>query len=465
MLNNKFFEDYKRGLDSIFASSPLFGNLAASLGKPIETLGDYRAFVAFNSETKNIEFHLDSKYISELTDDEIGAVIAHETYHVLLDHLNEKISGDYINLQVLNIAHECIINDGLSGNVGLELPENVVYGTDLYQEDFSIFSTKEAYNFIIEKLEEEDNSLNNKDTNFEDTKDSEFEKQESEEDSNQAISSGSCGGVQIDKEQFSAWKTAVADGINNATKEAKDKDVDIPTFVQDVLEDLSNDNESIIKNWSIKGSGVKESFYKEEIPFNWKSLLSKINPKINSFGKKKVKYSFQQPHRRMMSVYPKVILPSPMKEVNNEQKGDSIPTAIIVLDFSYSIPHEMIGKLVSMSESIPDDIIHSKLIAFSDSVYEFDPNTVKNIYRGSTNIDSVTNYVQEYSKKNNIEPYIICISDGDCYLKEDINKNWMNKNKNKWFWISTPNKLNVLNRHWSHISPKENIYKMEDFNF
>jgi hypothetical protein len=108
------------------------------------------ACVSFDPVKKVIRFEMNPDYISKLSDEEVGAVISHETYHVLLNHFSDLPDRKkYPNLKALIHAQECIINDGLFGNVGLELPNGVLSGPAMYQKDFALFSTKEGYDFIV----------------------------------------------------------------------------------------------------------------------------------------------------------------------------------------------------------------------------------------------------------------------------------------------------------------------------
>lgn len=145
-----FHDDYTRGFEVLSISAEVFARLSQSIGQPVPNADIPTACVSFDPVQKVIRFEMNPDYISKLSDEEVGAVISHETYHVLLNHFADLPDRKkYPNLKALIQAQECIINDGLFGNVGLDLPNGVLSGPEMYQKDFSLFSTKEGYDFIV----------------------------------------------------------------------------------------------------------------------------------------------------------------------------------------------------------------------------------------------------------------------------------------------------------------------------
>lgn len=145
-----FHDDYTRGFEVLSISAEVFARLSQSIGQPMPNKDIPTACVSFDPVQKVIRFEMNPDYISKLSDEEVGAVISHETYHVLLNHFSDLPDRKkYPNLPALIHAQECIINDGLFGNVGLDLPKGVLSGPEMYQKDFSLFSTKEGYDFIV----------------------------------------------------------------------------------------------------------------------------------------------------------------------------------------------------------------------------------------------------------------------------------------------------------------------------
>lgn len=145
-----FLEDYNRGFEILSISAEVFARLSQHIGQPVPNEEIPTACVSWDPARKIVNFEMNPTYISNLSDEEIGAVISHETFHVLLNHLVDiKDRAKYPDLKALIQAQECIINDGLFGNVGLSLPDGVLFGEEQFQTDFSLFSTKEGYDFIV----------------------------------------------------------------------------------------------------------------------------------------------------------------------------------------------------------------------------------------------------------------------------------------------------------------------------
>jgi hypothetical protein len=191
-----FLDDYTRGFEILSISAEVFARLSQSIGQPMPNKDIPTACVSFNPTTKAIHFEMNPDYIAGLSDEEVGAVISHETYHVLLNHLSDLPNRKkYPDLKSLIRAQECIINDGIFGNVGLQLPKGVLSGPELYQHDFSMFSTKEGYDFIVggeepqkDKNQSEDSSESDENSEKSSNSDASDSPENEENEDNQSAS-------------------------------------------------------------------------------------------------------------------------------------------------------------------------------------------------------------------------------------------------------------------------------------
>lgn len=309
-----FLDDYNRGYEVLSISAEVFARLSQSIGQPMPNKEISTACVSYSPETKVIHFEMNPDYIAGLSDEEIGAVISHETFHILLDHLSDLPDRKkYPNLKALIHAQECIINDALFGNVGLNLPKGVLSGVEIYQQDFSMFSTKEGYEFIVgdeessqgdssnsessNSSENSESSSNSDEANSQKDEDSKEDhsgggsKTESQDDSdatedgdsssgssdadsdsdesgdgeNSSVSSSSnsdseenepsdghmCGGIRVRDEDMQDFKDAVSDAINSAMSNFNPSEV--PSNVTDAIEKLSHEDGMSINSsgWSI----------------------------------------------------------------------------------------------------------------------------------------------------------------------------------------------------------------------
>lgn len=499
-----FMEDYKRGMESLFLSAPTFATLALSLGVPIANEeSNSRAFVSYNTEDKKINFNLQPSYIATLEDDEIGAVIAHETYHVLLGHLQESFSKDYPIYNVLLSAHECIINDGLEDNVGLALPDNVITG-EIYQHDFSFDTTREAYDFICKKQEipkndnsnqnddtesqksdDDDDTVDNdssgtKDTSDDDNSDqnndagenTETEDEKSENSQNGQNDNGqddsssvnSCGGIQISQDDFDNFAKAVTDAFINAQKE---KAIDEDDF-QDLIDNSSSDYKLDEISSYGNSSGAQVALKKSSgLALNWENLLARINPSVKDFGRAPEKTNWNRPPRRMSAIYPKIILPSVKKNDNlMKTSGNEIPTFLIFVDISYSIPRWIANKTIEMGLSVPRDKINARVFTFNNIVTEINLDHPPSYIRigGGTVFNSIVEKVEEVRIDKGKDPYVLVITDYEAYFSSS-KKRLFKEMGDKWFWMGIPNyhSYNIKRIKGFTNQKDENFYEIEDF--
>lgn len=190
-------EDYMRGLDAIHDYAPYFYRIMLFVGVPVENYQIPTAQVSYNPRDKKILFEINPDLVAEMSDEEVGFVIAHEAYHVLLNHLYESMDVDeYPDSKTLINAHEAIINDTVDGIIGLDAPQiGLIFG-QLFGTDFSGFSTREAYDWIAKQNEncEKDSGKNEQSGSGE-----ENSYKDSESDSDSSNSNGSSEQNQSEK--------------------------------------------------------------------------------------------------------------------------------------------------------------------------------------------------------------------------------------------------------------------------
>lgn len=419
------FEHYMRGLEYLFDVAPEFGRLAQILGIPEEGAPGETAQVEFTNG--KIKFSISVDYVENLTDEEVAGIIAHETYHVVLEHLDEMMSGEYDVEFYLVEAHECIINDSIPLNFGITMPEGLYSGPVKFDQDFSVFTTRQGYDFVEDFY-----------------KDNENEEDESEEDSasdesDSASGRGGCGGIYITPEEVEAFHEFMD---NELLEAGTDIDVDkLDSSIADRIEDLQDgDLQQTGVGFSIDPNNTDTHSFSASSPYymNWAQLLKIIDPKIMDKGKVKKKPNWARPNRSYMSVYPDVILPS--KNSNNKdgnRNGKNKPYVIIALDLSGSIPKELINHMVALADTLPQDIMTAVPVTWSDSVHEYyiDYQVVET---GGTDFNNLVRWVQNYSKENKVDPYVICITDGGFSNYSVINnKQWIDS---RWHMVGIDNR-------------------------
>jgi predicted metal-dependent peptidase len=506
-----FMDDYARGMDMLHLAARAFAVVASGIGYPIGNPAIPTAQVSVNLNSKRIEFEINPNFIHEMKDSEIAAVIAHETYHVLLGHLGEMADlENYPKREVLIDAQECIINDGLPGNVGFTTPAGTFRGLERHDQDFSIFSTQEGYDFILQKLEEE------ADEKASDPEDGEGESgagapgagapgsgsgkgEKSEDDPTDGGGSGSeeadgeagedeadggdghdhdasCGGPQVtgdgademsDEEIAEAIKKILGKAVDQAIDEMDAKGVDATPELEEMIEDLKDGGVTVSKTPNYGNPQAKDSFAVIDalsgVNMNWVELLKIINPQLKTSGRAKFKDSWHAPRRKMIHSYPQIVLPTRKRlDDPNEKKGDSLPTFVLALDMSGSIPERLLTTLASLAESVPHDKIKAFPITWSDNYKIFDTDRPREICRrGGTRISAVNEYAEKIRKEEGVDPYVLVITDGGFYMDNNMDRD---KVSDKWYWMAIESgdmrQLKSVTRGWTD---DEKIFDLKDF--
>ena len=536
--NAEFMDDYSRGMEMLRLANRAFGGFVSSLGYPIANESIPTAQVQVNFGEERIEFHINPHFIHELRDSEIAAVLAHEGFHIALNHLTEI--GDrveYPEHSVLVDAQECIINDGLPGNIGFHTMAGTFKGLERHDQDFSLFSSREGYDFIMSQRQQDqqedkdeqeqkssggsgegDGSGNSEksdkdpegtgpgeeEKDGDDKKDDEQDSTGSgdEEDSEQDGSaagdddsdgdqngdqdgdasqggeagsagsaagdgSGSCHGIVIvGDEDGNVDLDKLKEIIKNTVTKAMGSidTTQLPTDVQDALEELADEIGTPQPGYSL--GQPKDGFQTidrfSSMNVNWVQLLAEINPKLRDRGRPKHKDAWHAPRRRMLHSYPNVILPTSKRMDSPRGKGDSIPTFIIALDMSGSIPERLLTNLAAFAASVPPELIRAFPITWSDSFKIFDPERPREIVRrGGTTIQTVMNYANQVEKESKVRPYVLVITDGDYNIPYGWDKAEI---MDKWYWMGIQaHDRSRIQRSTGAWTKPERIFNLGDF--
>lgn len=477
-----FHSDYKRGLDAIYLYAPYFYKIMLHLGIPVANENIPTAQVNFNPHTKEILFEINPNLIESMTDEEVGFVIAHEAYHVLLNHLPElMMKEEYPQSETLVLAHEYISNDNVANVLGLDIPDTdfEIYLGKNIDQDFSMMSTREAYDVLAkdeektedDSVEQDDEKQNNSSSNSssngsdnsaadvsdkksespsgnndqqddekssedEDSSagyDSEGQDEDSDADSQPGDKVSYCAGPKISEENYDEFMKSIVDAVEKSYYDMKSNDEldDVPVEMQNIMSDYSKDVSFGIGN---DRSTMFMNTVDDNMNLDWKSLIAEINPKILSAGgPKKYKDVWHQPRRRMISSYPKVVLPARVEKKDGDDKGDEIPTFILALDWSVSIPDYLIAGLANLADTVPDKFVKVLPITWSNHYKEFDTVKRNMIIRGGTNIGAVYEYSQKVAKEIGRQPYVFVITDGQFHFKH-YETNSKKNIQDYWYW-------------------------------
>jgi predicted metal-dependent peptidase len=459
-------QDYRRGMKWLDEHQPFFTSFVVALGVPTITHTADTAEVRLNRERDELELALNPEWLADKTDAEAGAVLAHEAYHVLLDHFHELTQTTiFPNHTALVYAHECIINDSLV-NEFFSVPKEMFFGPELVGEDCSNLSTEEAYR-LFEHMADEQQSQSGAG-------------EAGEGDEGDA---GGMGGSGLPECPFKLVivddaAQELADRLDQAMIDAAHsgdvKPQDVPQELADRMAEIGLITDAAPRADARGfGAGSQQSAadilmeQNKSLNLNWVEILAQINPKImESAGdvRRQTKANWAAPRRKMAYAYPNVILPT-IKTIDDRDGNtpEKKPTVLLALDFSGSIPRNMTQVLALLARSIPKDLMDVHAYTFSTITVPFDPE-VKGYQRtasGGTDFSCVERVAKEMQAKDPQKnyPYVICMTDGEA----DFNSLKPNEQqlKEQWFWMATDNRgLQVMQRGygWGYGYNRQRIF-------
>lgn len=153
---------FREGLEELLFLNPTLGSMARAMGTPVWDSQQNTAYVTYDSNNKSIMFAFNPDFILQIPTEQVAAVIAHESYHVLLKHLDEfRMDHVYPNKDALQKAQECIINDTVENVHLLKLPDFVMRGKNIVGCDCSPYDTKTVYDMLNSEVDNTDSRSNN----------------------------------------------------------------------------------------------------------------------------------------------------------------------------------------------------------------------------------------------------------------------------------------------------------------
>lgn len=445
---------YRTAIDELLFLAPQLGHIARSMGFPVWDYNQETAYITYDASKRKIVFAVNPNFYATLNDDQATGVLAHETYHMVLDHLDEMLDKtNYPDAQALIKAHECIINDTIKINHMLELPEGVLTGPDLIGQELNHFTTFEAYKLFAQDSEQgvgEGESDSDADADGDDAGDG-------DSGGTGAFTAGACGGIQITEAEAKDFSDAL-DKLFKAA--AKDMGVTDEEFAQELTNTTAD-------GYTPTGAPVADATQYTPERMNWRKLLARINPKVLESGKKRarVRNNWTRYNRRMSAVYPTVIMPKVEAEKPKaSDDGDSLPVLVIALDLSGSIPRSLVKTLQGLLNEIPEELIRAYPCTWGSSLIPYDEEHNFRVAGGGTNIDSVSKYVAKIERETGTSPYVLVITDGQFY-------NDFKRPGKDWYFMAVdqPSVRTIRNGYrWGSatgglVRPDEEVYLVDDF--
>lgn len=476
-LSDGSLRDYKQifdnGLEYLDEEVPFFLTHVLNIGKPEWTNEIPTAAVAFEPDKKDFRFVFNPDFAESLSDADMGFISAHETMHILLNHL--ELSQKFDNHQMFNLAADAVINDYLT-NQGLEGPEYIVYGDALIGENCAELSVFEVYEQLErdQQEKEDEEGESGEGGSGGDGEDGESGEGQGGEGESGEDGSGSGSGLPDFKSlDDHSW-------MNDSTKEeqeaAEQKYEDAKDTLPDEIKDIKegNDNTPSFATSGVgSGSGPLQDWRDNSgVKLAWEDLLKEIDPDILADLTKAPppRPSFARRPRRLAG-FPDTILPVTHKPEKDPGKNREKPTIVMALDTSGSIGAEQAKRFVSLAKSIPTDKVNLFTCTFTNRCIPLDLEKPK-YASGGTAFSPIENYIQKNvigkvpaGSKHPLKDYpqaVMVVTDGEAnFYNEKPTQKQLEEN---WHWLLTPRySMAYLNRIYGNRMDKIKKFSLADF--
>lgn len=409
---------YEKAVKILYSNNNYLSGEATRLGYPIINNDTDTAGVAWDKKRKKIIFLFNEKFLNLINDEQMAFILAHETMHVLNMHIvklndeidkkkNRNIDAHKINAfkNKMNIAFDCIANDSLFNIYGFKNKEiqlkqelkdifielkkdnpfinkddlGLISGKNIIGLDTEDMTSDEVYFLIQDKENNGDNTSHNWESFL-------------DKDGN------------LDKSFIDKVKDLIVQKQNNSM--LSDAEKQLLDKMQENLSESTDPNCSKASQEIIQQIRKINAHYNNSL--NWNQILIELTEI------KKEKDVWNRPNRKLMSIYPDVILPS----YTNQEKEK----IFIAIDSSGSIDQEACEVFLSVVKNTPKQF-EVEAITFDTQCYPFDIKSNKFKGGGGTNFQIIEDYIQ-----NNLKKYpkaIFVLTDGEgTQIKPKYPKKW-----------------------------------------
>lgn len=430
---------YLRLLKEIEYDYPFFSKMFYNSGYPVFTSSKSicpTSMMRADRFTDDIVYYWNSEFFNKMTDNQVKFIIAHETFHVLLDHLTIISEIEYP--KIYNMACDAVINDLLLKQFNFDMFEDMLTGEKLVGFNCADKSAEFVYRHLLINaiqmpsymqmdVEVEGHQVPGDGSGSGKGK-SESEDSEDEKDGKD--------GDKPEEKEGDQEKAKPLDNHGHWSEEEGQELADRIPFAFDVQ------TGSLIQT---KGLGAGNLKYTLE---DLKNNFSIANLVKNIIAKRKEEEQLENWKKypyKISSVYPEVVLP-----YTDENEMNGRLSLLFCLDTSGSVPAQVCQEFVAIAKNHMNDF-DVEALTFDDGVYPLDLKKDVN-YRGGggTSFQKLAEYVV----KQKMEEYdaIIVFTDG---WGGDIGLTLTSK---KWFWLITPNGSEVdVSKGASHRIPDDYI--------
>lgn len=479
---------YRKGIEFLDYNYSYFLTHVLKIGKPMFTSAIPTAAVGVKQEDElDFEFLFSPEFAKQLDTPSMAFVLAHETMHVILNHLklqrnfvdvdalrnarksNKRKSKDEIkailkakrDAQLFNIAADCVINDYLYEN-GLYEDTDIPLcrGEEWIGENAAFMTVTEVFERIKKQTEDK-------------------KKEEGEgEPADGEPGEGSGGftmadGSQGEYSEFDShdWMSdedieKLADAIDKLNDEIEEQ-TGLPQDLFDKKFEEQGKNtqgqQALADSMAAGNQDANMDVFARDHNVNmaWVRLLNDLDPdmfKAPGIAPPMIP-SFHARRRKLMARdFSKVHLPVYRREERREKETDELPSIVLALDVSGSIGHGDANRFVSLAMTIPQNRIKVFPMVFQDSYQQIDLEDPKFRQGGGTNFNTIPAFIENVVKpelKGKYPKAVVVITDGQSEMNPSL---WPEpEHRDGWLWLISPVDRSRGCRAIQNIGTKKNL--------
>jgi hypothetical protein len=423
-------EHWQESIDYLDENFAFFLTHVLNMGKPEWRYDIKTAAVALpmtGADMNDFSYLFNPVFAALLEPEELAFIEAHETMHVLLNHLRllekGKKVGKFKDAHKFNIAADCVINDYLA-SMALDpgrFREMGCFGPAIVGYDCANATVSEVYLDIPDEMGEGGE----------------------QEGGGEAGGQGGLG--EYMKGTSKSGATGDHDWMHNPEDakgqgDAADKIGDDTPGVPQDIDDKKQDDDHKGTPGAGPGSeaGAMRNFTEQKgVSMKWAELLRKVDPDFFKSGGPRLRPSFHTPRRKMMGVYEKypTMGTLPVMAEPPDPKGET-PSIVMFMDGSGSCS-DWIQNFATLAKSVPPDKI--KLIAWSFSTYTT-PFDVKEdnpkLASGGTAFSPIEDTIQKevVPELGHYPKAVVVMTDLEGYFTGNVPAK---ENQSRWLWLAT----------------------------
>lgn len=240
-------------------------------------------------------------------------------------------------------------------------------------------------------------------------------------------------------------------------------------FSYSYLEGLLLDSGESIVNNEVGGSGYMEDLLSQSFSKNigWSNILALIDRGVLR-GNNSLRNDWVGTKNSFSYLKPDVVIPRKKRSYSHyDYDGSSKPVVILALDFSESMPKELLKNVDFLLSHTPDNIVKVVPVTWSENVslysgsHSIEPS-------GVTCIDSLYSFVENYKLENGVSHvYTVVITDGKCKFV-NLSSYYQEKHRymtvfNDWFWVGLDNdSCDLIRKNFKKYVQEDNVFVLDN---